>query len=83
MNKWKNGSVIRDKETAKPFLVIHVYNKICTLLSDLSQTGGILPMGILLESEYDKFAHDEEFEFVKKDLLEDAKVLIFKELPKI
>jgi hypothetical protein len=80
---WKAGELIRNKETGDPYLCVHVYRGICTLLFDIKRSDVILPLGILLPRDYDKFALDRDMEEIKKDLLGEAVVLQYKPLPQI
>ena len=64
--KWKAGDLIRNKETGKPFLVLHVYTTICTILADPSVKNS--PTIALMPYSYDEFAKDEDMkQTVKKN----------------
>lgn len=58
--KWKAGEIIREIKSGKPFLVLHVYKNISTILSDLEED---MPVAIvLLPKKYEEFATDSDME---------------------
>lgn len=61
--RWKAGELIRNKQTGKPFLVLHVQRMVCTLMTDaeVSEPQVI----VLLSKRYDEFATDHEMELLQ------------------
>lgn len=58
--KWHKGDIIRNKSTAHPFLVLHIYKNICTLLVDLEAKEELASSFVLLPKAYNKYAVDSE-----------------------
>lgn len=59
---WKEGDTIRNKDTGKPYSVIHIYKSICTIVIDLEEKS-MMPISLtLLERDYEKFVPDMDME---------------------
>lgn len=59
LTNWKSNEVIRNKQTGKPYLVLHVYKHVCTIVVDLNQSGVNTPL-VLLERDYADYASDRD-----------------------
>jgi hypothetical protein len=69
---WKAGQVIRNIESSKPFLVVHVFKNIGTEVFDLENSSTLINLGVILQRDYDKFARDVEMELIKQDTLDEV-----------
>ena len=64
---WKKGDVIRNKETGKPMLVVHVFTRFATMAVDLEDKNTpSIPLVILMR-DYNSWALDVEMDYVKKN----------------
>lgn len=55
---WKKGDIIRNKASGHPYLVLHVYKSICTIVVDLEVNEPLAPTLSILVREYDKYTAD-------------------------
>jgi hypothetical protein len=62
---WKVNDRIRNKETGKPFLVLHVSKYYCQLV-DLEDKQPLVQPLILLQRNFADYAKDQDMELVKK-----------------
>jgi hypothetical protein len=60
----KEGDIIRNKETGKPYLVIWI-NHVCMFITDPEQQEELKDMKILLKKDYDKYTYDIQMECIK------------------
>lgn len=69
---WKTNDIIRHKTTGHPFLVIHVYKYICTIIVDLESNTALTQTLALLPKDYDKYAneHNMQAKESKNDIIE-------------
>lgn len=63
---WYKGDIIREIATGKPYRVTHVYQHVCTIITDLTERGPLKLTYTLDPSDYDKFARDIEMQQVVK-----------------
>lgn len=59
---WQVNDVIRHKMTGHPFLVVHIYKYVCTIVVDLKDDRKLRPTLTLLPSDYDEYAPDWQME---------------------
>ena len=55
---WNKGDVIRNRETAHPYLVLHVYKATATLVVDLEDKEQLAQPRVILIREYNKYTAD-------------------------
>ena len=79
---WKEGELIRNKETKDPYIITDVRVGYI-IVFDLRNKGTVVPVGIIREIDYGKFARDLEFIEIKGELLSGELELEHKKLPKI
>ena len=66
LTKWRVNDVIREKTTGHPFLVLHIYKFMCTIIVDLEDHTPLRPMLTLLPERYDEYATDWEMKAEEK-----------------
>lgn len=65
---WKRGDIIRNANTGKPFLVIHVYTNLATMIADPEERD-LQPPVLLLQKDYYRYAKDVDMECKESDSL--------------
>lgn len=71
---WKRGDIIRNARTGKPFLVIHVYTNLATMIAD-PQERDLQPPVLLLQKDYYRYAKDVEMECKESNGLFESNII--------
>jgi hypothetical protein len=67
---WNKNDIIRHKVTGHPYLVVHVYQHVSTIIIDLLDKSSLRITYTIVPSEYDNYTKDKNMEqTIKKNVI--------------
>ena len=63
---WKKGEIIRNKKNGKPYLVVHVFPSLATMIVDIGQHELQIPV-LLLQRDYGNYDCDVNMECIENN----------------
>jgi len=60
---WKVGDLIRHKNSGKPYVVVHLYHQVGTMIADMEERHPVARM--LFKRDYEDFARDRDMQITE------------------